>query len=194
MLIVTAFVIWAGGCAEPHKTAAFGDGPAGRVVENPFDPDRPPTAKTLYLWADILAAQGRDDQAEALFKKIHLDYPDFLPAYNNLAALQMRQRRIPEAIETLSAGLAVSPQNPVLLNNKGMCWLIRKDYNKALEYFTEAAAVAPENSRYRSNMATSLSLLGRREEAMALYRQILPDEEATKNIRSVKESIGMFQP
>ncbi|MBP8605944.1 MAG: tetratricopeptide repeat protein [Phycisphaerae bacterium] len=169
------------GCAGQH--GQYNRKTAKPVMEDPFNPDRPPTAKTLYLMADILSSQGRDASAEQLFKRIQREYPDFLPAYNDLAAMQMRQRRLAEAMETLSAGLKISPRDPVLLNNMGICWLIRKDYAKALDYFTEAAAVMPTNTRYRANMAAALSLLGRREEALALFKQILPEEEALENIR-----------
>ena len=73
----------------------------------------------------------------------------------------MRQRRLPEAMKVLEAGLKLSADDPVLLNNTGMCWLIRKRYQNALDYFTKASAIVPENTRYRSNMATALALMGR---------------------------------
>lgn len=185
-VIVACVIFWLAGCQIPAPNGSTMQ--ANRAanqppMEDPFDPDRPPTAKTLYLMADILSAQGKDGEAEQLYKRILSEHPDFLPACNDLAALQMRQRRIPEATQTLQAGLENNPNDPVLLNNMGMCCLIRRDYERALSYFTDAAAVVPENTRYRSNMATSLALLGRREEALSLYRQILPEEEAMENIR-----------
>ena len=156
---------------------------------DPFDPDRPPTAKTLYVMADILMSQGKDQNAELILKRIVSESPDFFPTYNTLAELQMRNRRIAEATSTLSTGLQVNPDDSVLLNNLGMCWLIRKDYEKALEHFTQAAGIVPENTRYRSNMATALVLLDRREEALALYEQILPKEEASENINILCDSV-----
>ena len=75
----------------------------------------------------------------------------------------------------------------------GMCCLIRKDYEKALSYFTSAAAVVPENTRYRSNMATVLALMDRKEEALALYRQILPEEKAQENINILYENMGVLK-
>lgn len=158
-------------------------------VEDPFDPDRPPTAKTLYLMADIMSAQGKDGEAEQLYRRIRATYPEFQPVYNAYAGLLMRQRRIPEATKMLEVGLELNPRDPVLHNNMGMCFLIRKDYSRALHYFTKAAAIVPENTRYRSNMATTLALAGRREEALALYRQILPEEEALENIQALYSSV-----
>jgi Flp pilus assembly protein TadD len=143
--------------------------------------------------ADMLSAQGKDAEAEQLYRRIVGQYPDFLPAYNDLASLLMRKRRIPEAMKVLEAGLELSANDPVLLNNTGMCWLIRKRYQNALDYFTKASAVVPENTRYRSNMATALALMGRNEEALSLYRQILPEEAAQENVRILRENIKVLE-
>lgn len=186
VLILIGFFCLAG-CIEQNSTSQ----PLGgnTQAEDPFDPDRPPTAKTLYVMADILASQGRDRESQTVLERMIKEYPDFLPAYNSLAELQMRNRRIPEAIKTLSSGLEVNPKDPVFLNNLGMCWLLRKDYEKALTYFTQATELNPENTRYRSNMATALVLLDRREEALSLYEQILPKEEAMENIKILCETV-----
>jgi serine/threonine-protein kinase len=185
ILIAAALAVFSG-CSHEHNRRD-GASPITAPAEDPFDPDRPPTAQTLYVMADVMIAQGYDKRAEILLQRIGQEYPDFRPAYNTLAELQMRQRRIPEAMKTLEAGLKINPSDAVLINNLGMCWLIRKDFEKALEYFTQAAGLSPENTRYRSNMATSLALMGRRDEALALYQQILPKEEALENIRLLCE-------
>jgi Flp pilus assembly protein TadD len=74
-----------------------------------------------------------------------------------------------------------------------MCWLIRKRYQRALDSFSKAAALVPENTRYRSNMATALALMGRYDEALSLYRQILPEQQARENVRILKENIKTIQ-
>jgi len=191
MVTCVSLIFLMAGCELPPNGSTMQASRAANQppMEDPFDPDRPPTAKTLYLMADMQSAQGKDGEAEQLYGRIIAQYPDFLPAYNDLAALQMRQRRVPEAMKTLRAGLELRPNDPVLLNNMGMCCLIRKDYQRALSYFTDAAAVKPENTRYRSNMATALALLGRRDEALSLYRQILPEEEAMENLQVLYRSV-----
>jgi serine/threonine-protein kinase len=131
--------------------------------------------------ADILAAQGKDTECESVLLNCVRLHPDFAPAYNSLAELQMRQGRVHEAANVLSGALRRWPNDAVLLNNLGMCSLIRRDYEKALGYFTQAAAHAPRSEKYRANMATSLGMLGRDAEALALLRQILPEREAVHN-------------
>lgn len=131
--------------------------------------------------AQILANQGKDAQCEFVLRRCVQDYPQFTPAYNSLAELQMRQGRIHEAVDTLSAALKVRPRDPVLLNNLGMCLLLRREYEPALARFTDAAGLVPENGKYRANMATALGLLGRREESQALLEQVLPRDKVEHN-------------
>ncbi|MHC4842435.1 MAG: tetratricopeptide repeat protein [Planctomycetota bacterium] len=148
----------------------------------------PPTAKTLYSMAEILAVQSRDSESEFVLRQCISEYPDFSPAYNSLAELQMRHGRINEAMGTLTKGSEISPQDSTILNNLGMCYLLREEYEKSLELFTQAAGVSPEKTRYRANMAVALSFMGRDEEALALYLQIMPTDKAEKNIQILKEN------
>jgi tetratricopeptide (TPR) repeat protein len=152
--------------------------------------DQPPSIRTLYVMADILVKQGRDDQAEVLLTRIIHEHPRFTPAYNSLAELKMRQRQTDEAVKILSKGLEADSKDPVLLNNLGMCWMIKQKYDKALKYFTEAAGVNPESTRYRANMAAALGFMGRDDEALALYRQILPGNQATHNLEIIQSARG----
>lgn len=159
-------------------------------VESPTQPDRPPTAKTLYATADIFAKQGRDSECDFLLKRIVQEYPEFLPAYNSLAELQMRQGRTKEAIETITKGLVYHPRDPVLLNNLGVCWIALGDYEKALEKFTEAVQLTPQSARYRTNSALALGLMGRYDESLSLYRQVLSEDQANHNVAVLRDARG----
>jgi Flp pilus assembly protein TadD len=145
-----------------------------------------PTAATLSSMADILAAQGKDTECEFVLKRCIGQYPRYTPAHNSLAELQMRQGRVKEAAQVLSTALEIRPADPVLLNNLGMCFLVHKEYERALDFFTRAAALVPENEKYRANMATSLGMLGRDDEALSLMEQILPAEKAKLNLEVLR--------
>ena len=148
----------------------------------------PPTAKTLYVIANILATQGRDAECQSVMERIIREYPQFFPVYNSLAKLQLRQGLKKEAIETLQAGLSIQPGDATLLNNIGMCRLICMEYEKALEMFTKAAGIMPQNARYRANMAVTLSLMGRYDESLSLFRQILSPEDADYNVNVIRKN------
>ena len=156
--------------------------------------NNPPTAKTLYTMADILATQGRDSECEYVLKRIIQDNPKFLPAYNRLAEVQMRQGKTIAAIETLQHALVINPEDAVLLNNLGMCWIVRRDYETALKMFTRAAGIMPENAKYRSNMAVALGLMGRDEESLALFKQVLPEDQANHNLSVLREARNNTKP
>jgi len=149
-----------------------------------------PTAETLYAMARILAAQGRGAECEAVLTRTIREYPRFMPAYCDLAEAQLRSHRTDDAIRTLEAGLRISPRDPILLNNIGMCWFLKGDYDKCLAMFTRAAGVVPQNARYRANMAMALGMQGRYEEALSLYKQVLPEADAHYNLGVLCESRG----
>ena len=100
----------------------------------------------------------------------------------------MRQGRVSEAMVVLSQALEVRPADPVLLNNRGMCLLIRREYEESLQSFTQAAGLRPEGKRYRANMATALGFLGRHEESLALLQQVLPDDQAKHNAEVLQKA------
>jgi len=150
--------------------------------------NRPPTVRTLYAMARMLAAQGKDVQAEAAFRSILRDHPEFVPAYADLAELLVRQERIGEAVRTLELALRIAPDDAVLLNDIGMCRFIEQDYPEALNLFTRAAATDLPNARYRANMAAALGMMGRYEESLALYEQVVPLHEAHHNLAVLCEA------
>ncbi len=179
------------GCAEPTRSSFNG----GKQPTPPeVKPDEPPSAKTLYSMAEILAGQGKDKECEFILRRCIQEYPRFTPAYNRLSELQMRQGRVHEAIATLNKALEIRPKDPVLLNNLGMCFLMRKDYDKALDRFTQAGGLVPENEKYRANMATALGLLGRQEESLALLEQVLPQDKAKHNAEVLQKAYERQTP
>lgn len=181
--ILLAAVGLAAGCA-PDASAPASFSAAAEQADAQFQAgaNRPPTAKTLYAMAKILATQGKDPQCEYVLKRTIRDYPDCLPAYCDLAELQVRQRRITDAVDTLKMGLTRSPKDSVLLNNLGMTHMLRAEYDAALDLFARASGVRPQDARYRANMAAALGMLGRYDESLALYAQVVPAAEAHHNI------------
>lgn len=188
-------IVCVGGCTEPTPSGTTSD---WIVDESEHDfqtqGNNPPTTRTLYATAEILASQGRDSECEYILKKIILDDPKFLPTYNRLAELQMRQGQTNAAIETLQHALVINSDDTVVLNNLGMCWIIRRDYEKALKLFTKAAGIIPENMRYRLNMAVALGLMGRDEESLSLFKQALPEDQANHNLDILREARSSKKP
>lgn len=163
---------------------------ADAALEDVVNGDKPPTAKSLHAAARICKSQGRDASSEILFNRLLNQFPDYMPAYNELAELYVRNDMIDSAIQTLRTGLAHAPDDTVLLNNLGMCHLLKRQYGSAVDSFTEATAHQPVNARNRANLAVGLALMGRAEEAYALFLQVLPSREAHHNMGVLFQSIG----
>lgn len=178
-------------------TAGCDTAPKSRVSYTNSSPDddafarganRPPTAETLYRMSRLLEAQGKDDQAYAALLNTIDRYPDYVPAYVGLASLQVRQRKVGPATTTLEQALAIAPNDPVVLNDMGMVWMLRGDNEKALGYFTQAAQQMPDDSRYHANMALATGMMGNYDEAYDMYLKTMRTARAHYNLSIIAEA------
>jgi Flp pilus assembly protein TadD len=159
-----------------------------RGAPDPAGTDRPATPHTLLAAARILAAKGKDRDAEFVLGRIVREYPAFVPAYVELSELYLRKRRVDQAVSILCQGTKTMPNDPVLRNNLGMCWLLKNSYQRAFSEFQAAAGCDPDDARYRANMALALGMMGRYDEALALYRQVVTEMEAHENLAIIGEA------
>jgi Flp pilus assembly protein TadD len=153
-------------------------------VDTAFDPagELEPSAQTLYSMSKIMVARGQDAEAEVVLAKLIADHPRFMRPYADLSELYLRNDRPDSAVEVLKTGVAVAPEDAVLLNNLGMCRLMQARYEEALDHFTAAAAGVPKDVRARANMAVALGMLGRLDESLAMYKQLMSEADAHYNL------------
>lgn len=144
--------------------------------------DRPPTPTTLNAMARLLIGQNRDTEAAGVLRRVMLEHPNFVPAYVEMAGIHMRRGHVDRAIATLATAHRISPKDPVVLNNIGMCWMMKNDAETALRYFVQASEVDPENGRYWSNQAVALGTIGRYDESLAFYMKLMEPAEAHYNV------------
>lgn len=180
-------LLGAGGCASSANSPSYStsqDADAAWLT----GANKPPTEQTLLATARILVDQGKDDQAQFMLEQVIRERPTFAPAYVELAEIQKRRRNVDAAIEALLAGLRACPRDAVLLNDIGMCLVIKGQFDRALSMFEQAAAAESGNIRYRANAAMALGMLGRYEEALALYEQVLTPQDAHYNLAVLCEA------
>jgi len=163
-------------CVAPDRQSATED-PSSEPSN-----ERRPSAETLYSMSRIMASRGKDGEAEVVLTKLIAEHPRFMPAYADLSELYLRNHRTDSAVEVLKAGIAIAPEDAVLLNNLGMCRLMQGRYEEALESLTAAAAGVPKDARARANMAVALGMLGRLDESLAIYLQLMPEGDAHYNL------------
>ncbi|MCH8164260.1 MAG: tetratricopeptide repeat protein [Planctomycetes bacterium] len=143
-----------GGCTGSERQSRMSYSSGAVPSSNSEDAaGRPPTAKTLYRMAKILAAQDKLVHSETVLRTTIKRYPKFMPAHCELARVFVAQRKIAAAAQTLQHALQINPNDPVLLNDLGMCWMLIGAYEDALAAFSEAADAAPHDARYKASMA-----------------------------------------
>jgi CHAT domain-containing protein/Tfp pilus assembly protein PilF len=151
-------------------------------------------AAALNNLGQIHADQGRDDQAEPLYKRaialmeksIGLDSVEIAPVLNNLAALDQRQGRLADAEPLFRRALAISEKNlsrdhPDVgraLNNLATLYVKQEHFAEAEPLFQRALAIyqkvgGPEHPA----VATLLNNLGQ------VYRDLGRDADAEAPIK-----------
>jgi CHAT domain-containing protein/Tfp pilus assembly protein PilF len=162
-----------------------------------------------WLKCGILLMTGRD-QAKAMnyfhqvidLKKSNQNLPDslfFKPCLyagsiqyelNNLDSAEYYYKKA-EAIYSENTGLTGSER---LFNKLGALYFETGDYNKSISYFEKALALVQDNSpsnlffviTYKNNIATTLMKLGRFDQALKIFRELLaygnPADELLFNI------------
>jgi tetratricopeptide (TPR) repeat protein len=175
-------------CKSEEKVPSYTPTQAAAEEEFERGANRPPSAETLFRLAKILAAQHKDAECETALRNCIDRYPDYMPAYEALAELQVRQRKFAAAQKTLNQGLALKPTEPVLLNAMGMSYMLTGDYDSALKYFKQASAAAPDDARYTSNVALATGMLGRYDESLSIYQSVLRPGPAHYNLAVVAEA------
>jgi len=173
-------------CVPTLLSCNASPGPVGEAGEFTDGATRQPTAGTLESMARILAAQGRDGECQLILERLIHDYPEHGPAYNDLAGLFLRQGELDQAVATIKLGLEQVPTDPVLLNNAGLCEVMLGDSEAARDRFMAAIEVNPASNRLRANLALSLGLLGREDEALALYSQVVGPGSAAHNLEVIR--------
>jgi len=181
------------GCTT-SKDASFSYSAKADYADEAFDygSRRAPLPETIYRTARLLAARGMTDAAYSTLTNLIEQHPNYVPAYVELASLQVRQRRVAAAIRTLEAGIAIDGEDAVLHNNLGMCAMLMGNYERALEAFDAAAVNDEENARYRSNKALALAMLGHYDAALAIYQQVETAANAHYNLAVVCEARADF--
>jgi len=183
VLLLMTSIIALGGCSQ-NEPAPLTASESQAMADEEWlrGADRPPTPRTLLAMARILLSQGRQQEAQFVLHKITKDHPYYPEAYVELAEIHMRNRHVDMAIKTLLEGQVHLPNDHVIANDLGMCYMIRRDNQAAEKMFRTAAAIAPNSTRYRSNIALVLGLQGRYEESLSLYKQVGNDAEAHFNL------------
>ena len=86
--------------------------------------------------------------------------------------------------------LDLKPNEPSVLSNLGMSYVLEGDLKSAETYMRQAAAAPGADSRVRQNLALVVGLQGRFEEAETLARQELSPQQAEANVTYLRSMLA----
>lgn len=92
-----------------------------------------------------------------------------------------------EARRYYQSALKIVPDEPSVLSNLGLSYMLSKDLLKAEQTLRRAYANPSADPRVRQNLALVIGLQGRFSEAEGIVRADLPPEEAAANVAYLKQ-------
>ena len=82
------------------------------------------------------------------------------------------------------------PEEPSVLSNLGLSYVLSKELAKAEEFLRRAYASGKADARVRQNLGLVVGLQGRFAEAETIVKADLPADEAAANVTYLKEMLS----
>jgi len=150
----------------------------------------PKDRDVLAAYGKALAANGQFQPAlDAVRRAQTPEYPDWKLASAEGAILdQLGQKD--QARELYRKALELKPNEPSVLSNLGMSYLLGGDLRMAETYLRSAAGQPNADSRVRQNLALVVGLQGRFDEAEKIASQELPPDQAEANVAYLRKMLS----
>jgi Flp pilus assembly protein TadD len=151
---------------------------------------QPSNRALLAGYGRALADNGNFQQAFDVLGRAHTpEDPDWRILSAQGAALDQLDRH-DEARQYYTSALKIRPDDPSVLSNLGLSYLLSKDLPKAEEALRRARERAPGDMRVRTNLAVVVGLQGRQAEAETIVKAELPPEEGAANVAVLKRLLS----
>jgi Flp pilus assembly protein TadD len=150
----------------------------------------PGNKQLLAGFGRALADNGSFQQAFDVLSKAHSpDNPDWRILSVQGTALDQLGRH-DEARRYYATALKIVPEEPSVLSNLGLSYVLSKDLPKAEEVLRRAYATGRADARVRQNLGLVVGLQGRFSEAETIVKADLAPEEAAANVTYLKEMLS----
>ncbi|MEN3351294.1 MAG: hypothetical protein V7632_4929 [Bradyrhizobium sp.] len=151
---------------------------------------QPGNKPLLAGYGRALADNGNFQQAFEVLGRAHSpEDPDWRILSAQGAVLDQLDRH-DEARQYYSSALKITPNDPSVLSNLGLSYLLSKELPKAEETLRKARDRAPGDMRVRTNLAVVVGLQGRQSEAETIMKADLPPEQGTANVAALKRLLA----
>jgi Flp pilus assembly protein TadD len=144
----------------------------------------------LAAYGRALADNGNSQAAFDVLSRAHSpDNPDWrILSVQGTTLDQMGRHE--EARRYYASALRIVPDEPSVLSNLGLSYMLTRDLPKAEENLRRAYAGGRADSRVRQNLALVVGLQGRFAEAESIVKADLPAEEAAANVAYLRDMLN----
>ena len=150
----------------------------------------PNSMPLLGAYGRALADAGQYQQALTTLERAHTpDNPDWR-VLNVQGAVLDQMGRHAEAQKHYASALKIMPNEPSVLSNLGLSYMLTKDLKNAEATLKRAAAQPDAGPKVRQNLALVVGLQGRFDEAEKIASADLPDSEAAANVAYLRQMLA----
>lgn len=187
-LWIAAGLLLAAGCAkkpdfETSRKRLIEDQRLERSATSYTDAKMPAILpRTFYAAGRMFETQGNLSEAIEQYRKAIAAGHGHVLSYHRLGLVYSRVGRHDKSIEMFRKAVELDPDNPVLHNNLGFELMFKKDWDGAVAQFDTAIEEQPRFARAHINLGMALSKLGRFDEALDHFREVLPEPDAQYNL------------
>src|SRR3979490_1327932 len=151
---------------------------------------QPNNKALLGGYGRALVDNGNFQQAFDVLSRAHTpDDPDWRILSAQGTALD-QLGRYDEARQYYASALKIAPEEPSVLSNLGLSYVLSKDLPKAEETLRRASSRPDADQRVRLNLALVVGLQGRVAEAESIVKADRPAEEAAANVADLKRLLS----
>jgi Flp pilus assembly protein TadD len=144
----------------------------------------------LAGYGRALADNGNFQQAFDVLSRAHSpDNPDWRILSVQGTALDQMGRH-DDARRYYASALKIVPDEPSVLSNLGLSYVLSRDLPKGEETLRRAYASTRADARVRQNLGLVVGLQGRFAEAESIVKADLPPEQAAANVAYLKEMLS----
>src|SRR5712671_3801751 len=144
----------------------------------------------LAGYGRALADNGNFQQSFDVLTRAHSpDNPDWRILSVQGTVLDQLGRH-EDARRYYASALKIVPDEPSVLSNLGLSYVLSKDLPKAEENLRRAYASGRSDARVRQNLGLVVGLQGRFAEAESIVKADLPPDEAAENVAYLKQMLS----
>jgi len=156
------------GNATPEEKQAFHTALADLVATEILNADRPEGHLSL---GNLLARQGQMAEAETEYKLAIQLFPQFIPAYVNLADLYRASQRDDQAEHWLLEAQKQAPRNADVIHALALLRVRQHRVEESVKLLEEAAKLAPDNAHYTYVYGVGLFSAGKTALSLEILRK-----------------------